>query len=109
MSGVSNPGGEAVDHQEQAAYVAISRSTGNDRRLHRVAGDPDSGELQNGEECEVACRTTLTTDESVWKAKPAHVYPVGFRSVCTHPDCFGENGGAGAGAGDVDAEVGPAS
>lgn len=90
MSEATTPGVEPVDHREQAAYVAISKSHGTDRRLHKVQGDPDAGELRNGEECEVACSTTLTSDESTWKAKPAGVFPVGYHPVCTDPECFGE-------------------
>jgi hypothetical protein len=91
MSKTTTPGVEAVNHQEQAAYVAISQSHGSDRRLHKVQGDPDAGELRNGEECEVACSTTLTSDDSTWKAKPAAVFPVGYHPVCTDPECFGED------------------
>lgn len=90
MSKTTTPGVEAVNHQEQASYVAISTAHGSARRLHKVNGDPDAGELENGEECEVACGTSLTSDEATWQAKPAGVYPPGFHPVCTDPDCFGE-------------------
>lgn len=93
MSETATPGVDPVNHQEQAAYVAISKSHGTDRRLHKVQGDPDAGELRNGEECEVACSTTLTSDESTWQAKPSTVYPPGFHPVCTDPECFGEADG----------------
>jgi len=90
MSGTATPGVDPVNHQEQADYVAISKSHGTDRRLHRVQGAPDAGELRNGERCEVACSTTLTSGESSWKAKPSSVFPPGYHPVCTEPECFGE-------------------
>lgn len=91
MSEAATPGVEGVDHRKQAAYVAISDVRGTDRRLHRVDGDPEPGDLRNGEECEVACDTTLVSDESCWKAKPATVFPPGYRELCTDPDCFGRD------------------
>lgn len=80
---------DAIDHRELVAYVAISKSHGTDRRLHRVQGDPSAGDLENGAACEVACQTTLTSTASTWRAKPAGVFPPGYHPLCTDPECFG--------------------
>lgn len=90
MSEAATPGVEPVDHREQVDWVAESSKRGSNRRLHRVDGDPALGELTQGEEVEVACETSLTDEDSYWRAKPAAAYPPGHRELCTDPECFGK-------------------
>jgi len=92
MSETAAPGVAPEDHREQVDWVAISKSHGTDRRLHRVDGDPASDELETGKRCEVACETSLIDGDSFWRAKPAGVFPPGYHPLCQEPDCFGEEG-----------------
>lgn len=78
-----------VDHRELTAWVAITSAHSNDRHLHRVAGDPGPDELVPGEDVDVACETSLTGENTRWRAKPAAAFPVGYYELCTDPECFG--------------------
>lgn len=81
---------ELTDHRELVDWVTISKSHGSDRRIHRIDESIDTGSLSNGDEVEVACGTTLLGAESIWRAKPAGVFPVGYHPLCDCPECFGE-------------------
>lgn len=90
MSEAESPGLEPRDHREDVDWLAVSSSSGTDKHLHRVDGDPDRDELTHGEEVDVACDTSLADDESYWKAKPAAVFPPGFAPLCKDERCFGD-------------------
>lgn len=89
MSKSRRPGADARDHCEQADWVAISKSHGSERRIHKVDGDPGPDELQNGDAVDVACQTTLIGKNSVWQSKPAGVFPIGYHPLCSEEECFG--------------------
>ena len=89
MSEDATPGVDPEDHREQVDWIAESSVRGSNRRLHRVDGDHDREELTQGEEVQVACGTSLTDEDSYWRAKPSAAYPPGFRDLCTDPEFFG--------------------
>ncbi|UTF55968.1 hypothetical protein [Natronosalvus rutilus] len=90
MSETATPGSGPPDHRKHADWVAITNCHGTQRRIHKVKGNPGPGEIQNGDEVEVACKTSLVGSESSWKAKPAAVFPPGYHPLCDCPECFGE-------------------
>lgn len=89
MSETARSSVDLVDHREQADWVALSSFSGTNRRLHRVDGDPGPDDLEQGAEVDPACNTSLTDEDSYWRAKPAAVYPPGYHDLCEDENCFG--------------------
>lgn len=87
MSETASPDGDPFDHRSVTDWVAQSSSHGKNRRLHRVAGDPDADALESGDEVDTPCETTLTSPGTYWRAAPAVAFPPGYAPLCS--DCFG--------------------
>lgn len=91
MSEAEPPGEMPIDHRKHADWLAVTNNHGTERRIHRVDEDAhDLEQLRNGDPVEVACSTSLISETSNWKAKPAGVFPPGYHPVCTDPECFGD-------------------
>lgn len=101
----ADAGGRPRDHRELVDWVAITKKKGSDRRLHRVEGEPGPEDLELNEAVETACQTTLTSGESTWIAKPAAVYPPGYKELCDHAACFGGPDDAGDRDADADSDA----
>lgn len=77
-----------LDHRELVEWVAESSNAGSKRRLHRIVSDHDRDALTSGDPVDVECDTSHADKNAHWRARPAAVYPPGYRELCT--DCFSE-------------------